>query len=238
MRSFSLLVCAAALACAQSNPKLPLIAVMPLTAQGVDDASALVVTDALSDQLLRDGKVRVMERSQMEKILREQGFNASAVCDGSDCALVMGKLLAIDRMVVGSLGKLGESFTLSVRVVDVASGEVLGSARRMRKGQIDDVIADLLPLVTKDLAFQRGQNPSSQFSASSENKPVSAPANDDRRENSRKSKSGNAWVWWTAGGVAVAGGAVAALLLTEKPASNQANNTPAVEPGNNLKFTW
>src|ERR1035437_4409249 len=86
----------------------------------------------------------IMERSQMEKILKEQGFQQSGVCDGTDCALAMGKILSIDRMVVGSLGKLGESFTLSVRAVDVGTGEVLGSARRMRKGAIDDVIADLL----------------------------------------------------------------------------------------------
>jgi hypothetical protein len=222
-----ILLCAATFALAQASPKLPLVAVMPLTAQGVDAPSALVVTDALSDQLLREGKVRIMERSQMEKILKEQGFQQSGVCDGTDCALAAGKILAIDRMVVGSLGKLGESFTLSVRVVDVATGEVLGSARRMRKGAIDDVIADLLPLVTKDLAFQkqpRTTNPAVADGTST--KTSSSPQPSTPPTSNEDSGSHHAWAWWTAGGVVVAGSAVAALLLSNK--SGSTSNPPPV----------
>ena len=205
---------------AQAVPKLPLVAVMPLTAQGVDEASALVVTDALSDELMRDGKVRVMERSQMEKLLKEQGFQQSGVCEGTDCALVMGKLLAIDRMVVGSLGKLGESYTLSVRSVDVATGEVLGSARRMRKGAIDDVIADLLPLVTKDLAFQKA--PKSSLAVAG-----TTTSSSESRVSQRPSDSSHAWIWWTAGAAAVTGGVVAAVLLTGQSSSSSPSPTPA-----------
>jgi len=218
MRFAKLLVSMAGIALAQAQPKLPLVAVMPLAPQGVDAASALVVTDALSDQLLREGQVRVMERSQMQKILNEQGFQQSGICDGGECALAVGKLLSIDRMVVGSLGKLGESYTLSVRVVDVATGEVLGSARRMRKGAIDDVIADLLPLVTKDLVFQRQPKGADAMGAKSPS--PSSPA-----QASGSASKSHAWAWWTAGGVVVAGGTVAALLLTNKSSSGA--STPA-----------
>jgi len=224
MNAAKILLCMATFALAQAEPKLPLIAVMPLAAQGVDAASGLVVTDALSDQLLAEGKVRVMERSQMEKILKEQGFQQSGVCDGTDCALAAGKLLAIDRMVVGSLGKLGESFTLSVRVVDVATGEVLGSARRMRKGAIDDVIADLLPLVTKDLAFQKQKKGASETADATGVKAPQPQQPANPRPAEESSKSSHAWAWWTAGGVVVAGGAVAALLLNGK------SSTPAGTP--------
>ena len=223
MRFAKLLVSMAGIALAQAQPKLPLIAVMPLSPQGVDAASALVVTDALSDQLVRDGKVRVMERSQMEKILNEQGFQQSGICDGGECALTVGRLLSIDRMVVGSLGKLGESFTLSVRVVDVSTGEVLGSARRMRKGAIDDVIADLLPLVTKDLAFQK--QPKGAVADATGTKPnSSSPGPSPVAASGSKS---HAWAWWTVGGVAVAGGTVAALLLTSKSSSSTSTPVPS-----------
>ena len=216
MRSVPLLLLDAALAWSQVD-KSPLVAVMPLTAQGVDPTSALVVTDALSDELTRKGQVRVMERSQMEKILAERGFQQSGICDGSDCALAAGKLLAIDRMVVGSLGKLGDSYTLSVRSVDVATGEVLGSARRMRKGAIDDVIADLLPLVIQDLAFQKVK-PAAPLAAAPAGKEPSAPAS-----SSVASGSSSHWGWWLAGGAVVAGGATAALLLGGKSGSTSSS---------------
>jgi hypothetical protein len=130
---------------------LPLVAIMPLKTQGIDENSSAIVTDALGTEILRTGAFRVMERSQMDRILKEQGFQQSGACDGAECAVEMGKLLAIDRMVVGSVGKLGSSWTVSARLVDVATGEVLGSSMRMKQGDIEVVATDLLPPLVRDL---------------------------------------------------------------------------------------
>ena len=134
----------------QSN--IPSAAVMPLIGQGVDVSSSQVVTDALVDELMSTGSVRMMERSQMENILKEQGFQQSGICDGSECAIEIGKLLSIDRIFIGSLGKLGNSYTMSVRVVNIQTGEIIGSARRQQRGEIDDVTTTLVPGVAQDLA--------------------------------------------------------------------------------------
>ncbi|MEN9353767.1 MAG: hypothetical protein RL318_1092, partial [Fibrobacterota bacterium] len=142
------------------SSKIPLVAVVPLTGAGIDEATSLVVTDALSHELIQSGEVRVMERSQMEQILKERGFQQSGACTGSDCVIEMGKLLSIDKMVVGSVGKLGSSHTISVRVVDVATGEVLGSARRAQKGEIDDLMIGVMPeLVAELVAATQGKKP-------------------------------------------------------------------------------
>ncbi|MEN9354010.1 MAG: Curli production assembly/transport component CsgG [Fibrobacterota bacterium] len=145
---------------AQENPakKIPLIAVMPLTGQGIDDASSQIVTDALADELIKTGKVRVMERTQMEKILREQGFQKTGSCDGSECAVEVGKLLSIDRIVVGSLGKIGGSYTVTARSVNVGTGEILGSARRIQKGEIELIMTDMLPPLALELAQRMSGN--------------------------------------------------------------------------------
>ena len=57
-----------------TNPNTPSAAVMPLSGQGIDATSSTIVTDALVDELMKTGSVRMMERSQMEAILKEQGF--------------------------------------------------------------------------------------------------------------------------------------------------------------------
>jgi uncharacterized protein (TIGR02145 family) len=131
--------------------KVPLVAIMQLTGNGVDEATSASVTEALSDELMKTGRVRVMERSQMEKILKEQGFQQSGACDGSGCAVEVGKLLSINRMVVGTLGKLGSAWTFSVRGVDVQTGEILGSARRQQKGEIEDVVPVVMPGLADEL---------------------------------------------------------------------------------------
>lgn len=133
---------------------LPLIAVMPLTGQGVDESSALIATDALSDEFLKTRRVRVLERSQMESILKEQGFQKSGYCDGAACAVQMGKLLSIEKIVVGTLGRIGSSYSLSVRIVDVGSGEIVGSVRRMQRGEIDQMVSDVLPEVAQQISLQ------------------------------------------------------------------------------------
>lgn len=146
---------------ADAGSKLPLVAVMPLSGGSVDEATSAVVTDALADELMKTGELRVMERSQMEKILKEQGFQQSGACDGSECAVEVGKLLSINRMVVGTMGKLGASWTISVRAVDVGTGEILGSARQQERGEIDVVVQDMMPILAQELvASLLGRKPS------------------------------------------------------------------------------
>jgi hypothetical protein len=42
-----------------------MIAVMPLSGEGIDASASRIVTDALADELMQTGLVRVMERGQM-----------------------------------------------------------------------------------------------------------------------------------------------------------------------------
>jgi len=151
---FSLLgiFCVSAKAVNANKGEIPMIAVMPLSGVGVDATSSLVATDALSDELLKTGSVRVMERSQMENILKEQGFQQSGACDGSECAVQVGKLLSVAKIVVGTFGKIGDSYSLSIRLVDVQTGEVLRSVHRMQRGAIDQVVVDVLPGMAAELA--------------------------------------------------------------------------------------
>lgn len=137
---------------AQSMKILPLVAVMPLSSQGVDTTVSQIVTDGLSDELLKTGKMRVMERLQMRKILAEQDFQQSGACDGSECAVEVGKLLSVSKIVVGSLGKIGGSYSLTARFVDVKTGEVQSSVRKTWRGEIDEALFSVLPEVSSGLS--------------------------------------------------------------------------------------
>ena len=127
------------------------VAVMDLAAQGVDKASAQVLTDALGDEILRLKKVRLMERSQMQNILKEQGFQQSGACDVSECAVQIGKVLGIDLMIVGTIGKIGATHTISVRAVDISTSEVIASTRRSVKGEIDALLTESIHEVAAEL---------------------------------------------------------------------------------------
>ncbi len=132
--------------------KAPLIAVNDLLPRGISKDDALIISDRLRAALLETGKVRVLEREEMDKILREQAFQKSGACDNSDCAVEIGRLLAVDRMVVGTVGKIGSLTTLSARILDVSTGEVLFTASQDNEGILEELLVKAVPEIASKLA--------------------------------------------------------------------------------------
>jgi hypothetical protein len=224
MKPFHLLIVATTLCLpALVAAAVPVAAVFPMQARGLDTNSTHIVEDALSDGLIRTRTVRLLERSQMKSILNEQGFQKSGACDGSECAIQMGKLLGVEKGVIGSLGLLGKTYVVNARLIDIGTGEVLATSQRSVNGQIDNVLTDLVPQVVADLTR-----------TSKKDAPASAPVSE------AGSGKSHAWAWWTAGGLVVVGGAAAAVLLSGKSSGsggNNGNNGTGDQTGS-LTFTW
>ena len=199
--------------------KLPTIAVMPLQAKGVTLIDADVITDAIATQLQQTGTQRVLERAQMDQILKEQGFQQSGICEGGECAVQMGKVLSVDRILVGSVGLVGHTYTLNLRMVSVGTGEVYRSDMKSVKGSIDDVLTRLVPETVNDLT---STNMAKERTASTESSST---------EPQISSKSH--WGWWLLGGAVVAGGAAAAVVLMNNGSGSQ---TPQTNPGPSTSY--
>lgn len=150
---------------------VPLVAVMPFEGRQVGADEAAILSEALAAEMTRSGEVRLMERSQMDKILAEQGFQNSGACSGTECAVEVGQILGIDRMVVGSVGHIGRTYVLSARMVNVGTGEVFRSSSRQAQGEIDQILTTLVPQVAQELLGRSleikrvNPAPTAQFSA-------------------------------------------------------------------------
>jgi len=203
--------------CQGASSKPPTVAVMTLQAKGVKNTDADVITDAISNQLQQIDRLRVLERSRMDLILGEQGLQKSGACDGAECAVQVGKLLAVDRILVGSVGLVGRTYTLNLRMVDVGTGEVLRARMRSRQGSIDEVLTNLVPETVSDLT-----------EISKENHPARSDAP------RQKAKAGRLhWGWWLLGTGVAAGAAVAAVVMME-----ESSDTPSAMPTTSLNTTW
>lgn len=187
------------------------VAVMPFTASSAFDSGALEgLSSAMGTQLVKTGKFRVLERAQMDAILREQGLQQSGACDGGECAIEVGKLLSVDRLVVGHVAKVGNIYTLSARLVNVETGVTERSVTRNGSTKPETVLTRAIPMAAKELAG------------------LPTPTDKEIAEKGKYS-----WIWWAAGGTAIAGGAVAAVVLlqedgtttTPAPAANQTIRT-------------
>ena len=123
------------------------VAVSDFEAQGISNDEAAIITNRIRSELTKTGVFTVVERGQMEAILKEQGFQQSG-CTTDECIVEVGQLLNVKQMVAGSIGKIGSILTISARVIDVATGKIIKTVDSDCKCKIEE----LLTRTTKDVA--------------------------------------------------------------------------------------
>lgn len=103
------------------------IAVSNFETLGIDSNNVKMIRNRIINELVTINKYKVVERSNMEKILKEQKFQNTG-CTNISCAVEIGVLIGADLIVIGSIGSLGELYSIDSRLVDVEFGEVVKSA--------------------------------------------------------------------------------------------------------------
>jgi curli biogenesis system outer membrane secretion channel CsgG len=95
------------------------------TSASADNLSR-ALSEILIEQLMSFPGTQVVERSRLREILDEQKLGSSALAD-EDARLRLGRIAGAKQMVFGSLMRIGEVTRVDVRLVSVASSQVLGS---------------------------------------------------------------------------------------------------------------
>ena len=127
-----------------------IIAVLDLETIGLNSGEATILTQRLTTKLISIGQYEVVERANMDKILKEQKFQKSG-CTDSECAVEIGQLLNTDFIVMGSVNKFGSTWTLDARLIDVGLGKGIISAEYTMKGEIDGLITTGITSIARQL---------------------------------------------------------------------------------------
>ena len=99
---------------------------------------------AIGARIVETGRYQVVERTQMETILKEQSFEQTA-CSGDDCVVKMGQLLGVDWMVAGDVGELPGGFSINLRLLEVASGRIRFQKHDVYVGDVRTFLVQRLP---------------------------------------------------------------------------------------------
>jgi len=135
------------------------IAIMDLQAIDVPESTSRAVSDLLRTEMFNTGLFRVIERGEMNAILKEQEFQMGG-CTDTECAVEMGRLLSARKMLVGSVSKLGKSFIINARIVDVERGEMEFGEKAKAKSEDDlDTAVEVFAkrIVARIRASQEGE---------------------------------------------------------------------------------
>ena len=136
----------------QAGGEKELIAVMELDAVGASKTEAAALTERLREVLLKTGRFTLVDRARTASILDEQALQQAA-CSSDDCAVKVGQLLGVRKMVAGKAIKLGnEQWLLSVLVVSVETAETLRLESLRYQGSLLGMLDTQLPALGRRLA--------------------------------------------------------------------------------------
>ena len=130
------------------NPTI--IAVVDFTGNSVSDDDCRALTDRLRQELFNTKHYKVIEREMMEEIIKEQGFQQSG-CSTDECMVEVGKLIGVEKIVGGSISKVGRTYSVSSRIVSVETGKILKGATYDYKGEIDELLTTGMRMVAYEL---------------------------------------------------------------------------------------
>ena len=97
------------------------------TTRNVDSEAAEGVKVFIENAFVNTGKVRVVDRQNVEKIVKEYEFQQSDLTD-EKTAVEIGKLSGADIIVIGSLSYVGKKYYLNIKLIDVETAEIIGSS--------------------------------------------------------------------------------------------------------------
>lgn len=145
------------LAVVSASAKKLSVAVTDFQAQGLTPEEVTVLSDRFRGELFSTGQFLVMERAQMQAIIQEQGFQQSGACASDACLVQMGQLLGVEKLVAGSIGRLGAVYMVNVRIIDMTTGKIEHTAAEDCRCEIEGLIGSMVQ-VSKKLALLTSGN--------------------------------------------------------------------------------
>jgi len=99
--------------------KAPLIAVLPFKATGIDHRLGIVVSNTVRNSLVKQRK-KVIRKDKMEHIFRALEIPESE-CNERSCGVYFGRILKVDKAIVGEIIFRGEEVLITFSMIDIAS---------------------------------------------------------------------------------------------------------------------
>lgn len=110
-------------------------AVIDLTAHGVEPALADSLTQLLSLELKKYKGLSVISRDEIQTMLRFQAEKQVLQCTSdTSCLVEIGGALGVDYLISGSIGRLGDAYVITLKLMDVHEAKVVNRSSETFRG--------------------------------------------------------------------------------------------------------
>jgi curli biogenesis system outer membrane secretion channel CsgG len=180
------------------------VAVMDFDArEGLSRGETGSMSDVFSSQLVGTNEFIVIDRTRIKSILEEQGFQQSEACQQVECLVEAGKILRVEKMFVGTIGKVGNVYTVAIQLIDIATAQIVMNRSYQHNGPVEDLAQKIIPEQAIEMAKELTGNKDLRVSVIS---------------------GSGSKLWWYVGGAAVVGGGAAYYLLRSSTVTGSTNS--------------
>jgi TolB-like protein len=128
------------------------IAVFDFENNGLKKHEVRQLSTRLESEVVKIGGFRVVERTKIDEIMKEQKFQMSGCVD--ECLIEIGKMLGAKQIILGSVGELAGLYTITVKLVDAETGELI----RTSNYDAENGLKELLKIGLEVIAYELVKN--------------------------------------------------------------------------------
>ena len=135
----------------EAAPKKSVL-IMPIQAEaGVDPALCKQVTSVLVNVAAGLPGYRVISQAEIAASMTQEMMKQASGCNSVSCAAEIAGALDTEQIVIGSLGKVGQSYLLTMSRINGRDAVVVGRAQRRFDMLLEDDIVDNMPGAAAEL---------------------------------------------------------------------------------------
>jgi hypothetical protein len=146
--------------CAEQTVLRLKVAVIKLTAKGgLSQGVVDLFTEALVGDLRKRPGVSVMSEADMTAILGLERQKQMLGCADESCLAELGGALGVDRLITGSVGRIGGTLVVNITSLDPKKVRAVASVSERVKTDKDDAILEMLPGFVSQLLLEPAAPP-------------------------------------------------------------------------------
>ncbi len=113
------------------------------------------LSDSFRTFLFKTGKFKVVDRTQMEEIMKEQKFQLTG-CTETECAVEIGKILNAKYMLTGSISKISNEYIINIKIASVETAQIkLAEIEKCKESDLLSALKIIASRIASNEKFQQ-----------------------------------------------------------------------------------
>jgi len=117
------------------------IAVLDLTGNGVSKEIAATITEAVLAEISKEKNIKAVGMADIRAMLSLEQEKQLLGCDDASCIAEIGGALGVDRIVSGNIGKVGGTFVMQLKLINIKTAEVIRRVDRTVSGSEERLLS-------------------------------------------------------------------------------------------------